>query len=119
MKRMVWQSLLLAALFLAATLFGGQFQQDTFNIGNLAGVDVKAAEAAFQQTQSNEDLVALVKALCWRHQVAEDETVTQPLMSYGQIMMDRAKAEEMDLEFVDDPEHMLQVLDVLRELGVK
>jgi len=25
----------------------------------------------------------------------------------------------MDLEFVDDPEHMLQVLDVLRELGVK
>ena len=119
MKRMLMQSLLLAVLFVAVTLFGGQFQQEVFDIGDLSGVDVKAAEAAFIQSQSNEDLVRLVKALCWRYRMVEDETVIQPFMTYGQIMLDRAKAEEIDLEFVDDPEHMLQVLDVLRELGVK
>ena len=44
MKRMLVQSLLLAAVFVAVTLFGGQFQQEVFDIGDLSGVDVKEGE---------------------------------------------------------------------------
>ena len=61
----------------------------------------------------------LVKALCWRYRTAEDESAETMLKSYGQLMLDRAKAEEIDLEFADDPDHMLQVLKVIRELGAR
>ena len=119
MKKMTLMTTVVALLFLAATLLGGQLQQKPFDIGDLSGVDVAAAEAAFVQSQSNEDLVKLVKALCWRYAAAEDESVAEPLVKYGQMMLDRAKAETLDLEFADDPDHMLQVLEVVRGLGAK
>lgn len=120
MKKMTVQTLLLALAFLAATLIGGQLQQEkAFDIGDLSTVDIAQAEAAFEQSQSNEDLVKLVKALCWRLRVAEDEAASEPLAAYGQLLLDRAKAEQVDLEYVDNPDHMLQVLAVIRELGAQ
>ena len=119
MKKMTLMTMVVALMFLAATLLGGQLQQKPFDIGDLSGVDIAAAEAAFEQSRSNEDLVKLVKALCWRYRAAEDASAAEPLVHYGQMMLDRAKAEEIDLEFVDDANHMLQVLEVIRELGAK
>lgn len=119
MKKMTLMTTLVALLFLLATLFGGQLQQKPFDIGDMSGVDIAAAETAFLQNQTNENLVKLVKALCWRYAAAEDESVAESLVEYGQMMLDRAKAEAIDLEYVDDPDHMLQVLAVIRELGAK
>ena len=38
---------------------------------------------------------------------------------YGQELLDRAKAETVDLETVDDTEIMLKVLKVIRSTGAK
>lgn len=119
MKKMTLMTTVVALLFLMATLFGGQLQTKPFDIGDLSGVDIAAAEAAFAQSQTNEDLVKLVKALCWRYAAAEDESVKEPLVKYGQMMLDRAKEDTIDLEYVDNSDHMLQVLSVIRELGAK
>ena len=43
----------------------------------------------------------------------------EPLVRYGQALLDRAKAETVDLETVDDPDVMLQVLRVVRRVGAK
>lgn len=118
-KKMTIQTAIVVLLFLAGTLIAGQPQQDAFDIGDFSTADIGALETAFTETQSNEDLVVLVKALCWRYRVAQDTAAAQPLRSYGQMMLDRAKAETIDLEYVDDPEHMLQVLKVVRELGAR
>lgn len=118
-KKMTIQTLIVVLLFLAGTLLIGQPQQETFDIGDFSTANPDTLEAAFVESQTNEDLVALVKALCWRYRVAEDETVAEPLRTYGQMMLERAKAETMDLEYVDNPEHMLQVLKVIRELGAR
>lgn len=120
MKKKMWvQTLVVVLLFLAGSLLSGQLQGEKFDIGDYSAVDIAAAEASFAETQTNVDLVHLVKALTWQYKVAENESVAEKLTSYGQLLLDRAKAEEVDLETVDDPDHMLQVLKIVRELGAR
>lgn len=113
------QTLVVVLLFLAGGLLSGQLRPETFDIGDFSAVDIAAAEENFVRTQSNEDLVHLVKALTWQYKAVGNETVADKLIDYGQILLDRAKAEEVDLELVDNPNHMLQVLKIVRELGAK
>ena len=112
-------TLVMIALALAGTLLFGGFQEEPFEIGDWSGVDIARTEAEFAASGSNEDLVLLVKALCWRLEVAGDESAREPLLDYGQELLDRAKAETGDLETVDDPDVMLQVLRVVRQVGAK
>lgn len=120
MKKRLWiQTLIVVMLFMAGVLLSGQLQPKTFDIGDYSAVDIAEAEEEFIQTQTNEDLVHLIKALCWQYRVAENESVAAELTEYGQLLLDRAKAETVDLEFVDDPDHMLQVLEIVRELGAR
>ena len=62
------------ALALAGTLLFGGFREEPFEIGDWSGVDIPQAEADFAASGSNEDLVLLVKALCWRLEAAGDES---------------------------------------------
>ena len=120
MKKKMWvQTLIVVLLFLAGGLLSGQLQSETFDIGDYSAVDIAAAEATFAQTQTNDDLVHLVKALAWQYKAAGNEAISDKLIDYGQMLLDRAKAEQVDLEFADDPDHMLQVLKIVRELGAK
>lgn len=112
-------TLVMIALALAGTLLFGGFREEPFVIGDWSGVDIPQAEADFAASGSNEDLVLLVKALCWRLEAAGDESAWEPLARYGQALLDRAKAETVDLETVDDPDVMLQVLRVVRRVGAK
>jgi len=120
MKKKLWvQTLIVVLLFLAGGLLSGQLRPETFDIGDYSNADIAALEEIFAQTQANEDLVHLVKALAWQYKAVGNETVADKLIDYGQILLDRAKAEKVDLEFVDNPDHMLQVLKIVRELGAK
>lgn len=118
MKKKMWvQTLIVVMLFLAGGLLSGQLQPEVFDIGDYSNADIAALEESFIQTQTNEDLVHLLKALAWQYKVNGNEAVADKLIDYGQMLLDRAKVEEVDLEFVDDPDHMLQVLKIVRELG--
>lgn len=116
-KKMFIQTLLISLLCVAGCLLSGQMRQEVFDIGDYSGVDIPAAEECFAQSQSNEDLIGLLKALCWRYNEAESDETAALIVHYGQILLDRAKAGTVDLEFVDNPEHMLQVLKIVRRLG--
>lgn len=118
-KKMVTATAVMIGMMLVSTLFMGNLQQNAFDIGDYSGIDTWEAEMAFEASQTNEDLAQLVFSLCWRYQTAGDEEAREPLMHYGQILLDRAKAETIDLETAVQPEDMLQVLQVIRELGVR
>ena len=116
---MTMATAVMAGVMLVSTLLFGSLRHNSFDIGDYSGVDIQTAEAAFSTSQSNEDLVLLVEALCWRYQAANDVEAREPLMRYGQVLLDRAKAETVDLETIGQPENLLQVLQVIRELGVR
>lgn len=120
MKKKMWvQTLIVVLLFLAGGLLSGQLRPETFDIGDYSNADIAALEETFVQTQANEDLVHLVKALTWQYKVVGNEAVADKLIDYGQMLLDRAKAGVVDLETVDNPDHMLQVLKIVRELGAR
>lgn len=108
--------LLAAGSLLAASL---RQSQAPFDIGDLSGADWAAAREAFEESQSNGDLVTLVKILCYRWKVQADETAKPDIVRYGTLLLDRARAGDIDLEKADDPEIMLPVLAVVREAGAR
>lgn len=118
-KNMTAATLLMVALALAGTLLAGNLRQTPFEIGDYSGVDIAQAEADFAASGSNEDLILLLKALCWRYQVQGEEAAREPLLGYGQMLLDRARAETVDLETLDEPDVMLQVLEVIRGVGAR
>lgn len=118
-KTMLIATVAMIGVMLASMMLFGNLGSKVFDIGDYSCVDVQQAEVAFEASQSNEDLVLLVSALCWRYKALEDEEAQAALIHYGQLLLDRAKAETIDLEKMDADGGLLQVLEVLRELGVR
>ena len=118
-QRMTILTIGMAILVVVATLLTAQFQPKPFDIGDYSHVDIAEAEAEFEQTKTNDSLVYLCKALSWRAEVAGEEGAREKLRYYGQLLLDRAKEEMIDLEHADDPDVMLAVLRVIRETGAR
>ena len=116
---MTAMSIAMAVLVVVATVFTAHFQPKPFDIGDYSHVDINTAQERFADSQSNEDLVLLCKVLSWNVETNQDESARELLKQYGQELLDRAKAESVDLETIDDPEIMLSVLRVIRESGAK
>ena len=117
--KMTVMTVFMIILLTAGTLLTGQFKEEPFDIGDFSHVRIEEAEEAFEISQTNEDLVFLCKALAWQLEVKQNENVRDKLNQYGQELLDRAKAEAVDLETVDDTEIMLKVLKVIRSTGAK
>lgn len=115
---MVWSGIMLV-LLLAGTLVGSMMlrSQRPFNIGDYRHVNIQDAEEVFRQTGSNESLVLLLKALCFRQESLGENSWTGQLLSYGQELYARARAETIDLQTADQEQILLQVLAVLRAVG--
>ena len=106
-------------LFLAAAWVGftNQESRRSFDIGGYSHVNIQAAEESFRDDDSNEALVLLVKALCFRREVLGEREWEEALFAYGRELYARARDETVDLQTVDDEKVMLQVLAVLRDVG--
>jgi len=117
--KMIGWFLGLLLLFLIGVLAGFFIQetQRAFDIGDLSHVNVEAAEVAFEKDKSNNSLVLLIKALCFRREVLGEREWEDKLVTYGRELYARARNEEVDLQTVDDEKIMLQVLSVLRDMG--
>ena len=95
-------------------------QSAPFDIGDYAADDPAAAAAQFEQSGSDEDLVYLLKVLCYRYRVMNQADAATDIRRYGQQLLDRAKAGKTDLEALDDADGtLLKVLAVVRECGAR
>ena len=112
-------SLLVAVLCMAASAVGIRLSQKSapFSLGDFSQVSLQEQLDAFQASQSNEDLVTLLKVLCW--QAVEDDNQTSELLSaeYGTLLYDRARAGQADLSALEDDETMLELLSLIRSFG--
>ncbi len=90
----------------------------TFTLGDFQGVSAQQAEEAWQETQDVNDLVYLLKVLCYQAEVEKDSDVADKIASYGTALFDRAKAGLIDLEEMgEDDETLLELLRLIREHG--
>ncbi len=94
-------------------------EEKPFDIGDLSGADPEMALSAFRESDSPEDLVDLLKILCYRYKIEGDEAVLPDIRTYGQELLDRAKAQTVDLEKMDRDGDILQILNVIRSTGAK
>ena len=85
--------------FFIAGKFAPQAQPD-FSSG--ANIDPAATEEAFLASDSNEDLYALVLALCYQDQQNPSQENTEKLTLYATLMSDRAKERSLDLETIGE-----------------
>ena len=117
-KMIGWSSGFLL-LFLAVAWAGQFFQASrrAFDIGDYSHVNIQAAAADFRDNGTNEALVQLVKALCFRREVLGEREWEEELLACGRELYIRARNDTVDLQTVDDEKVMLQVLSVLREIG--
>ena len=112
-------SLLVAVLCMAASAVGIRLSQKSapFSLGDFSQVSLQEQLDAFQASQSNEDLVTLLKVLCW--QAVEDDNQAAELLiaEYGTLLYDRARAGQADLSALEDDETMLELLSLIRSFG--
>ncbi len=112
---------LMMVMLLAVTAVAVRFRQGEkpFDIGDLSGADAEKALSAYRESGSAEDLTDLLKILCYRYKIEGDETVLPDIRTYGQELLDRAKAQTVDLEKMDRDGDILQILSVIRSTGAK
>ena len=112
---------LMMVMLLAVTVVAVRLRQEEkpFDIGDLSGADAEKALSVYRESGSAEDLVDLLKILCYRYKIEGDETVLPDIRSYGQELLDRAKAQTVDLEKMDQNGDILQILNVIRGTGAK
>ena len=94
-------------------------EEKPFDIGDLSGADLEKALSVYRESDSPEDLAELLKILCYRYKIEGDETVLPDIRTYGQELLDRAKAQTADLEKMDQNGDILQILNVIRGTGAK
>ena len=94
-------------------------EEEAFRLGDFSGVDVEEVRAVFEESQSSEDLVELLKVLCYQAVVEGNESVEPQIAQYGTLLYDRAKAEEVDLSTLGDDETMMELLGYIRSFGAK
>ena len=112
-------SALLLLLVVGGTMFAAQYRStnEAFDIGDYSAINIAQAEQVFGADGTNEQLVLIIKALCYRQEVLHETGWTEKLAAYGRTLYARARAGTVDLEKIDDEDAMLKVLKVLRTLG--
>ena len=113
--------ILMLALLLTVTFIAGSRRDagKPFDIGDFSGADREAAERAYRESGSAEDLVSLLKILCYRYKIEGDEASVPDIRTYGQELLDMAKSQTADLEKMDENGDILQILNVIRSTGAK
>ena len=115
-------SLVVAVLCMGLSIFAvraGKGTQPEFQLGDFSGVSVEEKQKAFEESQSSEDLVELLKVLCYQAVVEENKAVEPLIVEYGTLLYDRARAEEVDLSTLGDDETMLELLRWIKSFGAK
>lgn len=115
-------SLVVAVLCMGLSIFAvraGKGTQPEFQLGDFSGVSVEEKQKAFEESQSSEDLVELLKVLCYQAVVEENKAVEPLIVEYGTLLYDRARAEEVDLSTLGDDETMLELLRWIKNFGAK
>ena len=114
-------SLVMVVLCMVAAGVGVRLSQEEkpYSLGDFSQVSLDETQEEFQRSQSNEDLVTLLKVLCWQAVEGNNPEAEEMIAQYGTLLFDRARAGEADLSEVGDDENMLELLRLIRSFGAE
>lgn len=87
------------------------------DIGDYSSYDVVTVEKTYTSSPTNENLLLLLKVLCYKDEVEENSQLGTLIKKYGSEIFKRAKDETIDLSTVDDEAVMTQIIEILRYYG--
>ncbi len=110
---------ILVLLMIVGTLIASQLKQQAsiFDIGDYSAISVDDAEAAYKNSKSTKDLLLLLKTLAYRQEVLGEKNLKNKIATYGTLLLDRAKTQDLDLSKQDEEHIMLQLLRIIRQAG--
>lgn len=112
-------SVLSAVLCVAALLIGSAVIKggQEFSLGDYHKADTGAMITAFEADGSNENLVALITALCYQAEV-EGKDTGDLINRYGSELLLRAKNGQADLQKINADENLsLELIRLIRKYG--
>ena len=114
-------SVVMVVLCMAAAGVGVRLSQEEkpFSLGDFSQVSLEKTLEEFQRSRSSEDLVTLLKVLCWQVVEGNNPEAEEMIARYGTELFDRARAGETDLSALGDDETMLELLRLIRSFGAK
>lgn len=115
-------SLVTALLCVLAVFVGSRMvrRQQGFPLGDFSQADVVAAQQAYERSGDAEDLIYLLKVLCYRVEVQGEDSLADSIADYGTQLIDMAKSEEIDLEVLGESDDtLLELLKTIRSYGAK
>lgn len=115
-------SLITCVLCFAAIFVGGRLlkHQESFPFDDFSGISTAETLSAYEESGSAEDLIVHLKALCYQAKIENDPSVREDIADYGTILLDMARAEEIDLERLGNKdETLLDLLKMIRGYGAK
>ncbi len=87
------------------------------DIGDYSSYDVVTVEKTYTSSPTNDNLLLLLKVLCYKAKVEENLQVGTLIKHYGSEIFKRAKDDTIDLSTVDDEEVITQIIEILRYYG--
>ena len=113
-------TVLLCTVFCIVAARTARERDKEFGLGDYSEASIEEYEDSFANDPSSENLVELLKALCFKAEVQKEQSVISKIEKYGTILYDRARAEEIDLEKMDDEKGtILELLGYLKKYGAK
>lgn len=108
----------LACMVLSGLAVRGQ-KSGEFLLGDYRGVAIQDAREAYETSKTAEDLIYLLKVLCYQAKVENVQGLEPEIVGYGTELFDLAKMETIDLaELGETDDTLLELLQLLRDYGV-
>ncbi|MDR1586269.1 MAG: hypothetical protein LBS57_02300 [Treponema sp.] len=86
---------------------------------DLAGAGLSDLAGGFEADNSGQNLLRILKALCYRAEEENDAEARRLIVPYGTELYRRAREEGLDLQRLDDEETMLRLLGILGKYGAR
>jgi hypothetical protein len=86
---------------------------------NSSGAALSDLAAGLEADRSGQNLLRLLKALCYRAEEENDAEARRLAAPYGTELYRRAREEGLDLQKLADEETMLRILGILRKYGAR
>lgn len=89
------------------------------DIGDFSNYDVLEIEQQYKDRPTNDNLLLLIKVLCYESEVNNNEESRTLIKQYGSELFSRAKRNEIDLSSVDSEAVMLEIIRIIKYYGAR
>lgn len=105
-------------VMLLASLAAGSRRNQGYSLGDYSAISLQEQLEKYRESEQAEDLVLLLKVLCYQAEAEESAEAKEMIKVYGTELLDLAKKETIDLQKMGEAdEELLELLKLIRKYG--